>query len=77
MVLFLIGLIVGGILGITVLAVLSSGANADEQMERMMKESANFLIDKQNVVIYKNEISQGLLKPVPIEKVLFKLSRNQ
>ena len=51
MVLFLIGLIVGGILGITLLAVLSSGANADEQMERMMKESANFLIDKQSVII--------------------------
>jgi len=77
MVLFLIGLIVGGILGITLLAVLSSGANADEQMERMMKESANFLIDKQNVIIYKNEISQVLLKPAPIGKVLFKLSGNQ
>ena len=77
MVLFLIGLIVGGILGITVLAVLSSGANADEQMERMMKESANFSKDKQNEIRYKNEISQVLLKPVPIEKVLFKLSGNQ
>jgi hypothetical protein len=54
MVLFLIGLIVGGILGITLLAVLSSGATADEQMEHMMKESANFLIDKQNVIIHKN-----------------------
>lgn len=54
MVLFLLGLIVGGILGIALLAVLSSGAIADEQMEHMMKESGNFLIDKQNVIVYKN-----------------------
>jgi type III secretory pathway component EscT len=54
MVLFLIGLIVGGIFGITLLAVLSSGAIADEQMEHMMKESVNSIIDKQNVIIHKN-----------------------
>ena len=54
MVLFLLGLIVGGILGIALLAVLSSGAIADEQMEQMMKESANFHIDKQNVIVHKN-----------------------
>jgi len=56
MVLFLIGLIVGGMLGMALLAVLSSGAHADEHMEHMMKasESANFLIDKQSVVIHKN-----------------------
>ena len=54
MILFLLGLIVGGILGIALLAVLSSGAMADEQMEHMMKKSANFLTDKQNVIVYKN-----------------------
>jgi uncharacterized membrane-anchored protein YhcB (DUF1043 family) len=56
MVLFLIGLIVGGILGMALLAVLSSGAHADEQMEHMMKasQSAKFLIDRQGVVIHRN-----------------------
>ena len=56
MVLFLIGLIVGGILGMALLAVLSCGAHADEQMEHMMKESesVNFLIDKRSVLIHKN-----------------------
>jgi len=54
MVLFLLGLIIGGVLGITLLAVLSSGAIADEQMEHMMKESVHFLMEKQDVIIHKN-----------------------
>jgi hypothetical protein len=54
MVLFLLGLIIGGVLGITLLSVLSSGAIADEQIEDMIKESGNFLMDKQKVIIHKN-----------------------
>jgi hypothetical protein len=54
MVLFLLGLIIGGVLGIASLAVLSSGANADEQMQHMMKGSVNPLMDKQKVIIHKN-----------------------
>jgi hypothetical protein len=54
MVLFLLGLIIGGVLGIASLAVLSSGANADEQMEHMTKGSVNLLMDKQKVIIHKN-----------------------
>jgi hypothetical protein len=38
MLLFLLGLIVGAILGITLTAILSAGALADDQMENIMKK---------------------------------------
>jgi len=54
MVLFLLGLMIGGVLGIALAAILSSGANADEKMEQMMKKPVNFLTDRRNVIIHKN-----------------------
>jgi len=38
MLLFLLGLIVGMIFGITLIAILSAGALADDQMENIMKK---------------------------------------
>lgn len=54
MLLFLLGLVVGGILGITLAAILSTGAIADERMEHMLKKLDQFSLDKQNIIIPKN-----------------------
>ena len=54
MLLFLLGLVVGGSLGITIMTILSTGAKADEQMEYMLKKFDQFPLDKQNIIIPKN-----------------------
>jgi gas vesicle protein len=54
MLLFLLGLVVGGILGIALICILSAGSMADEQMELMRKKFDQFSFDKQNIVTSKH-----------------------
>jgi len=50
---FLLGLVVGGILGIALAAILSAGATADKEMEYIWK-NFNQLEEEQNSVILKH-----------------------
>jgi hypothetical protein len=52
--LFLLGLVVGGLLGIALICILSAGSMADEQMELMSKKFDRFSLDKQNIVISRH-----------------------
>ena len=54
MLLFLAGLIVGVIFGITLIAILTSGANADQWMEYTLKEMDHFSSGDQNIITTKN-----------------------
>jgi hypothetical protein len=54
MLLFLLGLVVGGSLGIALICILSMGSIADEQMELMSKKFDRFSFDKQNIIISKH-----------------------
>lgn len=54
MLLFLLGLVVGGILGIALVCILSAGSMADEQMELMSKKLDQFSFDEQKIVISKH-----------------------
>lgn len=54
MLLFLLGLVVGGIFGIALICILSTGSMADEQMERMSKKFDQFSFDKHKIIISKH-----------------------
>jgi uncharacterized membrane-anchored protein YhcB (DUF1043 family) len=54
MLLFLAGLIVGVIFGIVLIAILTSGAIADQSMEYTMEELNHFSSSKQNIITTKN-----------------------
>jgi uncharacterized membrane-anchored protein YhcB (DUF1043 family) len=54
MLLFLLGLVVGGILGIVLICSLSAGSQADEQRELMSTKFDQFSFEKQNIVISKH-----------------------
>lgn len=54
MLLFLLGLIIGGSLGIALMCMLSTGSMADEQSELMSKKFDQFSFDKQNIIVSKH-----------------------
>jgi hypothetical protein len=54
MLLFFAGLIAGVIFGITLIAILTSGAIADEWMEATLKEMDHFPSSDQNIITTKN-----------------------
>lgn len=54
MLLFLVGLIVGVIFGIVLIAILTSGAIADQWMENTLKEVDHFSSSDQNIITTKN-----------------------
>jgi len=54
MLLFLLGLVVGGILGIALICILSTGSMADEQMKLMSKNFDQFSFEKKNIIISKH-----------------------
>jgi len=54
MLLFLAGLIAGAVFGITLAAILNSGAVADEWMEATLKEMDPFPSSDPNIITTKN-----------------------
>ncbi len=52
MFLFLLGLVVGGCLGIIIVAILSAGAKADEWMEYTLKKLDQSTSGEQNIIIH-------------------------
>jgi len=54
MLLFLVGLIVGAIFGIPLIAILTSGAKADQWMEYTLKEMDHFSSSDKNIITTNN-----------------------
>jgi hypothetical protein len=54
MLLFLLGLVVGGSLGIAIICMLSIGSKSDEQLELISKKVDQFSFDKQSIIVSKH-----------------------